>query len=199
MTESNPVAEDLRFVRQAVEARDRPPSVSDSPLVPWILYTLICVPAYDYAPNWGGRINLVGWLIAAIISSMFARRVAMRSGQFNRAHVARSMMHWYGGVALLIVAVIGLSVTNSAMTELLSGQISTVIVGILYFTAGVNFPEIRFMRWAGPVIVLAAIGIGLMPHFRWTALGLIYAVCLTSPLVARRLMNPSFLPTVQPS
>jgi hypothetical protein len=189
MTESNPIAEDLKFVREAVEARDRPRRGSDAHLIIWTLYCVLCIPMYDFLPQWGGRINLVGWLTAMVVSGVLGRRETMRSGQVDLRMVRRTMLHWYGGVVLLVVATMGMAMVNPGMRELACGQLSIILVGFLYYTAGVHFPETRFMLWAGPVIVLGAIGIGLLHHYRWTAMGLIFAVCLMAPVAARRILH----------
>jgi hypothetical protein len=186
MTQPNELADDLKYLRQAVETRDRPPRPGAVHLIIWTCYCLICIPMYDFIPSYGGRINLVGWLTAAVASGVYGHWESRRTGQFDRAKVARMMLHWYGGVALMLVALWGLAFTSSSMNELLAGQFSMILVGFLYFTAGVHMPEVRFMRWAGPVIVLAGACMGLLPHLRWTAMGLVFAACLTAPLLFSR-------------
>lgn len=186
MTESNQLADDLHYVRKVVEGGEKPGRNIAPQLIVWTLYSLICIPCYDFLPAYGGRINLAGWLIAAIISGIIGRREGIRSGQFDREYLVRTLLHWYGGVVLLMVAVFGVCWVNHGATELLASQFSVILVGFLYFTAGVHMQEVRFMRWAGPVIVLAGIGLALLPHYRWTAVGLIFAACLTAPLIFSR-------------
>jgi hypothetical protein len=187
MTESNPLShemqENLQFVRNAVEAKNRPPHASNGPLIVWAIYTLICVPAYDYLPRHGVEINLVGWLLAAFISFVMGKRAARRTGQFDQALINRLMLHWFGGIVLMFTAIFGLALGKSGLNGLGTGQVSVIIVGILYFTAGVHLPESRFMRWAGPVVVLAGIGIGWLPALRWTAMGLVFTTCLLIPVL----------------
>jgi hypothetical protein len=187
MTESNPLNQDLqdnlRFVRKAVEAKDQPPRSSNTVLIPWIMYTLICVPAYDYLPRYAGTLNLVGWIAAAGIGFVLGKRATRRTGQFDQVAINRTMLHWYGGIVLLLAAVYGLAFGRSGINEVGAGQVSVILVGFLYFTAGVHLAEARFMRWAGPVIVLSGIAIGWLPHLRWTAMGLIFTVCLMFPIL----------------
>jgi hypothetical protein len=182
MTESNQLADDLHFVRQAVEKRDRPGRPLAAGLLIWAAYSIICIPSYDLVPQYSGRINLVGWLAAAVLTGVFRKRATIKSGQFDREMIARSMLHWFGGVALLLVAVFGLVLSNSGINELVASQVSIILVGFLYFTAGVHMPEVRFMRWAGPIIVLAGVASAWVTHFRWTAVGAIFAACLLFPL-----------------
>ena len=187
MTESNQLTqelhEDLRFVRNAVEAKERSQHTSTAPLVVWSLYSLICIPAYDFLPRYGGRINLVGWVTAMLVTFVMGKHSARRTGQFDREMIHRVYLHWFGGIALMFIAVYGLAFGVSGINGVGAGQLCVIIVGFLYFTAGIHLPESRFMRWAGPVIVVAGIGIGWLPHLRWTAMGLVFAVCLMSPIV----------------
>src|ERR1700683_4652188 len=107
MTESNQLAQDLQFVRKAVEARDGPQRPGAARLIIWATYCLICIPTYDFFPNSAARINLIGLLPAALISPAFRNRAIRESGQIDRALVRRLMLHWIGGVALLLAAVFG--------------------------------------------------------------------------------------------
>ncbi len=187
MTQLSPLPhemqQDLHFVRNAVEAKDQPRPASGRQLIIWICYSLICIPAYDYAPRYAGQINLFGWIIAMVIGMIIGKRDALRAGEYNRAGVTRMLLHWWGGIALLFVAVYGLANAHTGLTPTGAGQVSVVLVGFLYFTAGIHLPHARFMRWAGPVIVLAGIGMGFLPQYRWTAMGLIFAACLLCPLI----------------
>jgi hypothetical protein len=187
MSEPNQLAQqmqqDLNFVRTAVEAKQRP-SRSTGPLPVWAAYTLICIPAYDYLPrHYAVGLNLAGWILAAAISFWLGQREVQRTGQFDRSAIARSALHWYGGILLMFVAIFGLANGHTGLTETGAGQVSVVLVGFLYFTAGVHTVEQRYMRIAGPVIILAGIGMGWLPHLQWTAMGLIFAACLLSPII----------------
>ena len=186
MTQSNEVADDLRFVRAAVEKRDQKPHAINSHLIIWAIYSLVCVPAYDFLPRQGLAINLIGFAAAMTLSGIMGKRAVIQSGQYDKAEVSRTMLHWYGGIALLLVATFGLAIVNPAMRNLAGSQVSVILVGFLYFTAGVHMPEMKFMRWAGPIIVIAGIGMALLPHYRNTAMGLIFAACLLSPLLFSR-------------
>jgi hypothetical protein len=186
MTQSNQLADDLKYLRNVVESRNRPVRPGAVHLIIWTCYCLICIPMYDFIPSYGGRINLVGWLTAAVASSIYGRRQAHKSGQYDRVKLMQSILHWYGGIVLIYVTLYGLVFTRAGLNATLAGQLSVILVGFLYFTAGVHTPEVRFMRWAGPVIILAGVSLNLLPHFRWTAMALIFAACLLSPIVFSR-------------
>jgi hypothetical protein len=189
MAESNPIAEDLRFVRQAVEARGRQSTSSPTTLIVWAVYCLVCIPTYDFVPQYGGRINAAGWIGAMVMSWIFGKRHARRTGEYDSALLKRTMLHWFGGSVLLVAATIGLAIATGRGDE--AGQVSAVLVGFMYYFAGVNFPQShRFMLWAGPVIMAAGICAGFVPHYRSTTLGLIFACCLMTPVVGRWLFPP---------
>jgi hypothetical protein len=183
MTESNQLAEDLQFVRNAVEARDKRVQPATMHLLIWAAYSLICIPMYDFIPAYAGRINTAGWLSAMVASFILGKREARQTGQFDRAMMLRSSLHWYGGIALLLMTVFGLAWFGRGISGDMVGQVSVILVGFLYYTAGVHLADVKFMRVAGPIIIAAGIGMGAIPHYRWTVMGLIFAVCLLSPLV----------------
>jgi hypothetical protein len=157
----------------------------------WIAYCLFCIPTYDFLPSIGGPVNFIGWVVAAVLSGFLRKREAIRTGIYDRQAITRATLHWFGGVALLIVALLGLTYTNPHISPIACGQISVMIVGILYFTAGVHMPEAKFMLWAGPLIVLTGIALAYVPHYRWTVVGVIFAVCLTLPLIFSRRGTPA--------
>jgi hypothetical protein len=181
MTQPNEIADDLRFVRTAVERRDQQAKPQAWRLIIWTMYSLVCIPTYDFLPRYGFAINMGGMVVCFVLSAIFGKRASKQSGQYRRDEIARTMLHWYVGILLLFLTCIGLSVVDPKIGEVGIGQISVILVGFLYFTAGVHLPEVRFMRWAGPIVVLAGIGIGLIPNYRWTVMGLIFAFCLMTP------------------
>jgi hypothetical protein len=186
MTESKEIAEDLRFVRTALERRDGPRRPTVPHLVIWAIYSLICVPTYDFFPRAGLGINLAGLAIGFALSKYFGKRAASQSGEYDRAAIRRMLIHWYGGVGLIFAACVGMACVDPQMREVGVGQLSVILLGMLYFTAGVHMPDARFMRWVGPIIVLCGIGMGLIPHYRWTVTGAIFAICLISPIFLSR-------------
>jgi hypothetical protein len=186
MTETNQMSQDLQFVRKAVEARDQPPRRENVHLLIWAAYSLICIPSYDYLPKYGPQINLFGMVAAFVLSGILGKRATMKSGQFDRVKLKRMMLHWYGGIAMVFVAILGLFWSNPGMNPELSGPISVILVGFLYYTAGIYTPEVAFMRWAGPVVVVAGSCMDLLPHLRNTTVGLIFAACILAPVVFSR-------------
>src|SRR5271170_7822393 len=109
MTQSNEIAEELRFVRAAVENRDRVRPAAYGHLIVWAMYSLICVPMYDFLPQpRAAAINLAGFLLAMVVSGILGRRESKRSGQYDRAEINRTLLHWFGGIGLLLLATIGM-------------------------------------------------------------------------------------------
>ncbi|HUB24053.1 MAG TPA: hypothetical protein VL992_01395 [Tepidisphaeraceae bacterium] len=187
MTQSNEMAQDLKFVRSVVENRDGPRPPIKAHLIIWALYSLICVPAYDFvAAKYALPINLAGLGAGFVLSWIFGRRAGIRSGQHDHEEVKKTLLHWYVGIALVFVACFGLSAVNPKIDGIVVEQVSIILVGFLYFTAGVHEPDSRFMRIAGPVIIVCGVLIRLVPHFRSTAMGLIFAACLLAPLIFSR-------------
>ena len=183
MTESNQLAEDLQFVRKAVEARDKPVNSSNAHLIIWAIYCLVCIPTFDFLPRYGKVINVAGMIIASVVSALLGRREGIKSGQFDRAALLRTYLHFYGGVVLVVSTVIGLAMLNPGMDGQLTGQISVILVGFMYFFGGIHIPQVKFMRWIGPIIIAAGVGLSLVPRYQWTVMGCVYAACILSPVV----------------
>jgi len=186
MTETNQLAEDLQFVRKAVEARDKPVGSSNVHLIIWALYCLVCIPTYDFLPRYGKPINFAGVIIAAVVSAILGRREGMKAGQYDRAALVRTYLHFYGGVVLIISTMTGLCLLNPGAADQLMGQISVILVGFMYYFGGLHIPHVKFMRWIGPIIIAAGVGLSKVPHYQWTVMGCVYAACILSPVIFGR-------------
>jgi len=132
MSESNQTAEgmrqDLQFVRKAVEAKERTGPPATVHLVIWTVYSLVCIPIYDFDPRMANKVNMAGFLTALVVSFIMGKRAARRTGEFDRELTGRNMLHWYGGIALTMTALYGLAFFNRGISELAAGQVSIILV-----------------------------------------------------------------------
>jgi hypothetical protein len=170
-------------VRKAVEARDKPQKAGRAHLVIWAAYCLVCIPAYDFIPRYGGIINLAGMMIAGVVSVLMGKREGIKAGQYDRAALMRIYTHFFGGALLVVLTVAGLASLNRGMGDQLAGQVSVILVGFMYFFGGIHIPHVKFMRWIGPIIIAAGIGLSRVPHYQWSVMACIYAVCILSPVI----------------
>lgn len=197
MDTPNQMAEDLRFVRQAVEAREKSRRPHVAHLILWTVYSLTVLPAMDFFPHQAPVISWIG-LGAGVVGSMILGRIdGKKSGIYDRAEARRTMLHWFGGIVLLLVAVFGMACVDPDMRGPKAGEMSVVLVGFLYFLAGVHFPENRFMLWAGPLMVVVGIASSALTEYRYTAIGAMFAACLLSPIIfGRKNVQAKANPTV---
>jgi hypothetical protein len=190
MTESNPIADDLRFVRRAVEARDRPPGRPAWQIqCYWAAYVLTGYTLVDFRPGAAGGFFLPGAAIGFLASWHFGKRAALRRGVADARAGRRIMLFWAGGFILSIGALIGMACVMPALRNDTGGrilsQILVILFGLQYFYFGVLVPEARHLRWAGPVMIAGGVCVGMVPSHGWTALGVVIAAALLTPLLSR--------------
>jgi hypothetical protein len=173
-TSSEQISQDLQFVRDAVakrETRHRMPSIIG---VYWAAYILIGYPMLDFSPRVGGMFLMVAGIIGGIFSGWIGRREALRRGERDSVEGRREAAHWYS-LFIAIVAVIALSIIHHVDGNAM-GQYVTLMVGIVYFLAGVHYD--RNFIWLGLLMIGGTIGISFLPSYGWTALGVLMSAGL---------------------
>lgn len=181
MTEARQMQEDLQYVRQLVDQRGprRPPGTGAIYWV-WAVYTLIGYTLIDVAPQASGPFFLIGGIVGGLLSAVIGYRARRRSGDLDVRDRWLSLLHWVGGVILCIAGTLALGAVIPPLREkAYSGQLVVVMIGVVYFLAGVHLD--RWFLLLGPVLMIGGICVGLVPHYGWTALGVVIAVGLTAP------------------
>jgi len=176
------LADDLRYVRQAVEEHGRSASLPPSIALVWGVYVLIGYPLLDVAPAIGGWFLMVGGILGGVLSGWLGARTARAAGEADRAEALRHLLHW-GGTFIAILAAIGLGVSVGAQGQVI-GQMITLVVGTAYLLAGAHFD--RLFLWLGLLLLAGAIAVGYLPGYGWTALGVPLAAGLIVPSLLRR-------------
>jgi predicted small integral membrane protein len=186
MTEIHQVADDLRFVRTAVETHRRSrftPSVA----YVWAAYVLVGYALIDLAPHASGLFFLVGGVAGTAATAVMARRAQRRTGVIDRAEGRRQFLGWFGGFVLIVSCSIALQLTNPALRGTPGGQVVVVMAGLMYFLAGAYGPaEVRYLVWGGPVVMAGGVCVGLVHHYGWTALGVLIAALILLPTFRSR-------------
>src|SRR5262245_15087519 len=134
-TQSEQIGEDLRFVRDAVAKRDARHAMPSAIGVFWAAYVLIGYPLLDYDPKVGGMFLMIAGILGGILSGWLGRRDALRRGERDDAEARREGAHWFS-LLIAIVAVIALSIIQGVSGNVM-GQYITLMVGVVYFLAGV--------------------------------------------------------------
>jgi len=116
-----------------------------------------------------------------VASGLIGAAYGRRMGESDRRMGHRHLMHW-GTIFLAMIALCVLAAKHRVSGEGV-GQVSTLIVGVVYFLAGVHFDR----NWlvSGVLLIFGAAAITFVPRYPWTLLGAV--VCLAIAV-------PAFLP-----
>ena len=186
MTETQQLHDDLRFVRHAVDRRDAPYSTPGGILLIWAAYVLVGYTLLDFNPLYAGWWFMLAGVLGGVGSAAIGRRNAARIGQVDRDEARRHLMHW-GSILIGVIAIMALFAARH--TEItgrgeIIGQVIAIVVGVIYFLAGVHFD--RYFIWLGLLLMGGAIAISFVPSYGWTMLGVLIAAGLALPVLVRR-------------
>jgi hypothetical protein len=177
MSDTNQLQQDLHYVREVVTRAEHSPLGRAAIYWIWALYVLIGYPLKDFAPRYSGPFFLLG-IIVCVAATIFIKRRYNRSAGVRQKR-DQSGLFWWGGMLLIIFCTIGISIVVPHITGQASGQITVILVGFYYFLAGVHYD--RNFLWLGPILCVCGILVGFVPHYGWTALGIVFALGLIGP------------------
>ena len=177
MSDTNQLQQDLHYVRQAVDRAEGAPPYRTAIYWIWALYVLIGYPLIDLAPRYAGPFFMVGTVVCLAATVILAHRFKKVSGV--RTKRDRSGLFWVGGAILIIFCSAGISIVIPHMNGQVCGQITVILVGLFYFLGGVHYD--RNFLWLGPILCACGVFVGLVPHYGWTALGVVFALGLIGP------------------
>jgi hypothetical protein len=175
MPEVESVAADLRFVKDALDRKQR--EVRRTPVAIPILWGLIalagcCINDFNprYSWTYWGIVPVIGFLLSWLIggSAMF------KAGEYDRETGVRIGLHW-GSIFLAAVPVWLLACAGKIDGQE-AGQLLILVSGIVYLLAGVHFD--RRWLWPGLVMMVGAGVLTYVTRFGWTALGVMLFVAL---------------------
>jgi len=179
MTEINQLQDDLRFVRDAVARGDSPQRRPAAIYIVWAVYVLVGYTLIDLYPRAAGWFFLLGGVLGGIASGVIGRRLARQEGAYDRREGRRLALHWGVGIVLAIACAMALAAVVPALRGTAAGQLIVVMIGLVYFLAGVHFD--RNFLWLGPVLMVGGVLVGFVPRYGWTALGTVIALGLVVP------------------
>jgi hypothetical protein len=183
MTDPTQIQQDLRFVRDAVARR----SQRRTPVaIFWIVavYVLIGYAMLDVAPQWAGWILGIGGVALWGVNSLVARHQMRTAGEYDRKASLRATLHWGGGITLAIVGCVALAAVVPSLRGPVFGQMVVIMIGLVYFLGGIHFD--RQFLWLGPVLIAGGVCVKFVPHYGWTALGVVIALGLVVPTFFKR-------------
>ena len=181
MSQSQQLSDDLHYVRQVVARRERRQNLP-APIA-WMVavYVVVGYTLLDVNAQWAGWFFMVGGVVLGVGCWFVGKAQTLREGEYDRAESTRIWLHWFS-IVLAIAGVIALAVTRGLQGTIV-GQLIVLAVGLIYFLGGVHFD--RNLLWLGPVMMAGGIAIGYVPHYGWTALGLVIGLGLTVPTLLR--------------
>jgi hypothetical protein len=185
MTEVQQVREDLRFVRDAVDRRAGLMGGYAIAYYMWAAYVLIGYILIDVNSIYANWFFVIGGIVAAALSGWYGKRARQRRGVMDRARALQNRLHWGGGIVGSIMVSIGLGSAIPTLRGPVCGQITVVMIGMVYFLWGVH--RDRSFLWLGPVLMVGGVMVGVIPRYPWTCLGAVIALGLvTAGILAQR-------------
>jgi hypothetical protein len=180
LTETDQLQQDLHFVRRAVARRQSEPTPQIIPIV-WGVFVLVSFAMLDFYRTGAAWMFTAVAPALALFSGWIGRAQARRAGETDRRAGRIHALHW-GSIFLAMMSLVVLAATGRVRGEGV-GQVATLLVGLVYFLAGVHLDG----RWmiSGLLLMAGAAAVAFVPRYPWTILGAV--VCLA-------LVLPAFLP-----
>ena len=171
MVDVSQIQDDLRFVRQTIDKRQVQPLVG-APYYVWAVYVFVGFLLADFKPSYSNSFFLIAFIPALILSGLVVRRVKAHMGELDATFHRRLMWHYLGGCTLAVIATAALANLNPEFNKgLASAQISLVLIGMVYFLAGIHID--RTLAFVGPLMMAGGIFLGHIPHYPFTVMGVI--------------------------
>ena len=174
MNQLEQVEGDLRFVRGALAASDRPHAPALLYFF-WAAAVLVGFVLVDVRPA------LVGfyWTVVSPagfgISALLGWRHSLRTGQVSRKAGRRQLLHWGGMMVAIALAVVSPALGVLPWESL--NSVILLIVALGYFTAGVHGD--RAFLWVGVLMAAGYLLVTLVSAYAWTIVGVALAIALT--------------------
>lgn len=175
MTNVQQIGEDLKFVREAVDRRGASEQFNSAWLIYWVwaVYVLVGYILIDLSPPVAGWFFMIAGIAGGFVSWRIAKRHAAVVGEVDRVAARTEMLHWPGGMVVSYASALGLATVIPALRGEAGSQVFVVLIGMVYYFWGVH--RERAFRWLGIVLIVGGICVSLIPHFRWTCLGVVIA------------------------
>jgi hypothetical protein len=176
MTETQQLHEDLRFVRRAAARRVADPTPRAIAWM-WGAFILVAFALLDFNLRVALWLFAVGAPLLGVASGVVGAMHGRRHGEVDRRAGKLHVLHW-GTIFLGMLALVVLAAKQRVSGEGV-GQIATLIVGIVYFLAGVHLDR----RWmpSGLLLIIGSAAITFVPRYPWTVLGVVVSLAVVLP------------------
>jgi hypothetical protein len=178
MSEVQQINQDLQYVRNVLSRRQRadfgPPAI----MYLWAIYVIVGYTLIDFWRPYSGPFLAIGGMVGGLLSWQIGKYYSRRAGESNRALGIRGLLHMGGGMMLAVAFTVAMSELYEPLRPF-SGQLIVAFVGMLYFLWGVHYH--RYFLFLGIIVMAGVVVVERVPHFGWTALGVVIALGLILP------------------
>ena len=160
--------EDVAFVREAVEKRDRRQYNSIAIAVLWAIILTAGYIINDFRPE----VSRLFWPIAASIGFLISIWIGVRAkrveGIAKRSDEAKHVLHWIS--LFFTTTAIAFIALRHGLDGWVMGQFMTLIVGVTWYLGGLHLDR-RFLL-PGVVSIVSAPAVDYLAPYPWTMAGL---------------------------
>lgn len=178
MSEVQQINQDLQYVRSVLSRRERadlgPPAI----MYLWAVYVIVGYTMIDFWRPYSGPFLAIGGFVGGLLSWQIGKYYSRRRGESNYTLGVRGLLHMGGGMMLAVAFTIAMSELYEPLRPY-SGQLIVAFVGMLYFLWGVHYH--RYFCVLGIIVMAGGVLVERVPHFGWTALGLVISLGLILP------------------
>ncbi len=168
--------EDVAFVREAVEKRDRMQYNSIAIALLWAIILTAGYMVNDFRPAIGHLYWPIATFIGFLISFWIAKRAMRARGIIRNGLRARYGWHW-GSLFVVIPITVFIALRHGlAMEPSVMNQFITLIAGVTCYLAGLHLDR-RFLL-PGIVHIVGAPAVDYLAPYPWTMVGLAIAASL---------------------
>lgn len=168
--------EDVAFVREAVEKRDRMQYNSIAIALLWAIILATGYSLNDFHPEISHLFWPIASFIGFLISFWIANRAMRARGIARRGVRAKYGWHW-GSLFVVIPITVFIALRHGlAMEPSVMNQFITLIVGVTCYLAGLHLDR-RFLL-PGIVHIVGAPAVDFLAPYPWTIVGLAIAASL---------------------
>lgn len=168
--------EDVAFVREAVEKRDRMQYNSIAIAVLWAIILATGYMLNDFRPDISHLYWPIATFIGFLISFWIAKRAMRARGIIRSGVKAKYGWHW-GSLFVVIPITVSIALRHGlALEPLVMNQFITLIAGITCYLAGLHLDR-RFLL-PGIVHIVGAPAVDYLAPYPWTMVGLAIAASL---------------------
>ena len=173
---SQKLEEDVSFVRQAVEQREKAEYKSLAIIVMWAVIVAVGYALNDFAMDHVPLYWMTAPVAGFLVSLALGARADRNRGLSRPRLAARHALHWgtifFGGMAVCSIAVV------HRFDGWVIAQLFGLLVGVVWFLGGLHLD--RRTLWPGVLLICGAAAVDHIQPYPWTIVGLATSATLVA-------------------